>query len=288
MNAMAKPSYMQQRVNNVCAKPEREWFLEHPILEHCHDYHPETYAALVAKHQRERTPCVIRGCFEVPENTDAHQGLTERLERERVLGRDHLDPMFWIDDEDRVTPLHYDNFDNQMFIASGTKIFVFYSPRQHKSLYHPWSRLGRGRQSPLDIENPDFTKFPRYKDATPEIAVVKAGDMLYIPADWSHQVYTIDCKQNRGIGINYWYPVTLKELWRVPSEKLSFVLWTSVANLVVRAKRKLTGKRMAVPQPVEVIYTLTQEDRQAADIYAKNLDSYLNVLSPENSDSPTQ
>ena len=204
---------------------------------------------IVKKHQDIRMPCVFRDCFEAPELSEGHKGLAAKLERERVVGDGHLEPMFWIDDEDRTTLLHSDNFDNQIFIASGTKIFIFYSPRQHKSLYHSWSRLGRGRQSPLDIENPDYERFPLYRNAKPEIAVVKAGDMLYIPADWSHQVYTINCEESRGIGINYLYPVTLRELWRNPSDKLSFALWTSVANVVVRAKRTLSGKRTATAQP---------------------------------------
>lgn len=278
MNTIRSLSYMQERLGELYTREDMEWLVGMPSLPDCYEYDEASYEATIAKHQQERSPCVIRACFEAPGAEEAHKGLTQRLERDFVLGRDHLEPMFWIDEIDRVTPLHYDNFDNQMFVASGTKVFVFYSPREHRSLYHPWSRLGRGRQSQLDAANPDFERFPLYRHAKPHVAVVRAGDMLYIPADWSHQVFTIDCEVSRGIGINYWYPVTLRELWRKPSEKLSFAMWTSVANVAVRAKRALTGKRMAVPEPVEVMYSLTQEDREAAKRYEKNLNNYLDEL----------
>jgi hypothetical protein len=270
--------FMRERLAAIRDQPVLARFRDVPTLDANYDYEPDSYSEIVARHQRERRPCVIRGCFEPPEDSRAHHGLTSWLERERVLSDDHLEPMLWIDDEDRISPLHYDNFDNQTFVASGTKIFLLYSPRQHAFLYHPWGRLGRERLTPLDIENPDFERFPLYRKASPQIAVITRGDMLYIPADWSHQVYTIDCARARGITMGYWYPVKLRELWREPSAKLSFALWTSAVNLGVRARRILTGSRTAVPEPTDVLYTLSQDNRGVADRYGENLSEYLEVL----------
>jgi hypothetical protein len=59
----------------------------------------------------------------------------------------------------------------------------------------------------IDIERPDFKKYPRFVNATRYTGVVEAGDCLYLPTLWTHQVYTGKCD---NIGINMWYRPTVQ------------------------------------------------------------------------------
>ena len=43
MNNPTLISYMQQRVNEVCAQPEREWMRDIPLLQDCYDYSSSSY-----------------------------------------------------------------------------------------------------------------------------------------------------------------------------------------------------------------------------------------------------
>ena len=43
--------------------------------------------------------------------------------------------------------------------------------------------------SQVDITNPDYEKFPLFKNAEPLKVTVKAGETLFIPSGWWHTTY---------------------------------------------------------------------------------------------------
>ena len=45
--------------------------------------------------------------------------------------------------------------------------------------------------SSVNIDVPDYNKYPLYKKATPIRAVLRPGDTLYLPAFWHHEVQSI-------------------------------------------------------------------------------------------------
>merc|ERR1719265_2677214 len=59
------------------------------------------------------------------------------------------------------------------------------------------------KTSPVDIDNPDFDQYPLLKQALQyRIDIeVHAGDLLYIPLFWFHQVYT----DRRTIAVSLWW-----------------------------------------------------------------------------------
>ncbi|OFD69124.1 cupin-like domain-containing protein [Bacillus mycoides] len=63
-------------------------------------------------------------------------------------------------------------------VIVGQKKWAFFSPDQAPYLY----------DGEVDVFNPDFEKFPLFKKAQPIIVTQKAGEVMYTPSGWWHQV----------------------------------------------------------------------------------------------------
>ncbi|WEK21134.1 MAG: cupin-like domain-containing protein [Candidatus Pedobacter colombiensis] len=63
---------------------------------------------------------------------------------------------------------------------------VILFPRDQEDLMYA-GKLGVQRcVSPIDISNPDFEKYPKFKDASPIKTTLKAGEVIYIPSGIWH------------------------------------------------------------------------------------------------------
>lgn len=108
-----------------------------------------------------------------------------------------------------VTPLHHDFHDNLYAVAAGRKRFTLYPPEHAPDLY-PRGNLARVREtgwidyrdmktnpmphlSRVDPDNPDHERFPGFANAEEKRLdlELEAGDMLYFPAGWFHQVRSL-------------------------------------------------------------------------------------------------
>lgn len=87
-----------------------------------------------------------------------------------------------------VTPLHFDSLisHNIFFQIYGAKRFIILPPNQA-------AYCGRRgwRWFDVDPERPDYVCFPRYRQATPMVIDVSAGDMLYMPPGTLHYVRSL-------------------------------------------------------------------------------------------------
>eukprot|EP01136_Pigoraptor_vietnamica_P029269 Opistho-1_new@87267 len=80
-----------------------------------------------------------------------------------------------------ITPAHYDEQQNFFAQVSGTKRCMLFSPADFDGLYpypvhHPCDR-----QSQVDFDNPDYERFPNFRNVCGFEATIGAGDVLYIP-----------------------------------------------------------------------------------------------------------
>ncbi|MFG6101394.1 cupin-like domain-containing protein [Leptothoe sp. EHU-05/26/07-4] len=80
--------------------------------------------------------------------------------------------------------LHYEMWHSSGWVGmiSGRKRFVFFAPDQTEFLYG----------GKIDIFSPDLDRFPLYSNAEPIEAVVEAGDVIYAPPLWWHQVENLE------------------------------------------------------------------------------------------------
>ncbi|RFB86038.1 hypothetical protein B5K11_29045 [Rhizobium leguminosarum bv. trifolii] len=95
---------------------------------------------------------------------------------------------FFMGPEGTVTPLHFDTLlsHNLFFQISGAKQFTILPPSQ--AIY--CGRRG-WRWFDVDPEQPDYARFPQYKEATPAVITVNAGDILYMPPGTLHYVRSL-------------------------------------------------------------------------------------------------
>jgi len=100
-----------------------------------------------------------------------------------------------------LTPLHFDEQENLFCQLKGNKEVVLFPPSNFENLYpfpqgHPCDR-----QSMIDIDNPDMSQFPKFKDATPYCAILEPGDCLYLPFMWWHQFRNLE---DLATSVTFW------------------------------------------------------------------------------------
>ncbi|XP_059470607.1 bifunctional peptidase and (3S)-lysyl hydroxylase Jmjd7 [Neocloeon triangulifer] len=120
---------------------------------------------------------------------------------------------FWLGDKRAITSTHKDPYENIYCVIKGEKQFVLSPPTDLPGM--PYKTLPVAKfnevKSTKDfkiVPNEDHTRWicPDSDQSLPIrlkklIAKVRAGDMLYLPSLWFHQV-----SQSHGcIAVNYWY-----------------------------------------------------------------------------------
>ncbi|WP_245316744.1 cupin-like domain-containing protein [Bradyrhizobium manausense] len=87
-----------------------------------------------------------------------------------------------------VTPLHFDSLlsHNLFFQIYGAKRFTIIPPSQVVFC----ARRG-WRWFDVDPEQPDYVSFPQYRQVTPVVVNVSAGDVLYMPPGTLHHVRSL-------------------------------------------------------------------------------------------------
>jgi len=87
-----------------------------------------------------------------------------------------------------ITQIHYDIDMSHVFHTAivGRKRFILFPQSESKRLYrHPFTI-----RSYVDVENPDFEKFPLLKEAKGYEVILEPGETLFIPSGfWHHVIY---------------------------------------------------------------------------------------------------
>jgi len=111
----------------------------------------------------------------------------------------------WIGNRTR-TAAHYDLPQNLACVVSGQRRFTLFPIEQLPNLYvGPLEFTLAGQSiSLVDFHEPDFERFPRFRNAMEGalIADLGPGDVLYLPSLWWHHVETLD---PFGLMINFWW-----------------------------------------------------------------------------------
>lgn len=144
--------------------------------------------------------------------------------------------------EGSVTPCHYDEQENLFAQVQGHKRFLLFPPEQFSCLYpypvpHP-----HDRQSQVDFERPDITRFPRFSEARALEGVVGPGDVLYIPVYWWHHVESL-MRAGPTVSITFWYKAG-------PTGQISYPLKDHQKVAIMRNIEKMLLE--ALQDPAEV------------------------------------
>jgi Cupin-like domain len=118
-----------------------------------------------------------------------------------------VQPRIWLGNA-ITTPTHLDEWHNIGCVVSGRRRFTLFPPDQIANLYiGPLDFAPTGApMSLVRLDQPDFERFPRFRDAlaAAQTAVLGPGDAIYIPPLWWHHVESLD---PFNLLVNYWWHV---------------------------------------------------------------------------------
>lgn len=86
--------------------------------------------------------------------------------------------------------------DNVLVQVRGRKRVVLFAPSDALHLY-----LSSDKSPILDPLNPDLERFPDFANAQRWICTLEAGDVLFMPALWSHNVLSLEF----GVAVNVFW-----------------------------------------------------------------------------------
>ena len=170
------------------------------------------------------------------------------------------DPQEWVGRSDRmlnkvfvgpagcITRLHFDAHGAHGWLAQvrGRKLFVLVPPGDSEKLgpFHhgaggadptAGSSAAAGAtersQSPIDPLDPDFERFPGYRDARIFVAVCRPGDVILIPRGWWHYAVSLD----PGVTV-------MRNFWSLTSGNVR-----SLVEMFVGGVKKVIRRRQTEP-----------------------------------------
>ena len=144
--------------------------------------------AYVSQHSLLHQSPGLQECFGVPEYTMGRLAAANA----------------WLGTEGTVTHLHTDQADNLLCQVAGFKLVRMYPPEAGACLYEE-TRGGNGslnRFSPVDAEDVDEDKFPKFADARGGMeTVLGPDDALFVPCGWWHYVRAL----TPSFSLNFWF-----------------------------------------------------------------------------------
>jgi len=129
----------------------------------------------------------------------ANNGNLDRPEMKGLLNdieicTEYLDPnetrgriFFWFGPAGTVTPLHHDPVNLFLAQVSGRKLVRLMPPSQTPFMYNQVGVFSR-----VDLENPDYQKYPLFKNVRPIEFILEPGEVIFIPVGWWHHVRSLE------------------------------------------------------------------------------------------------
>lgn len=137
----------------------------------------------------------------------------------------------WIGTGGNISPLHYDMSENFLCQLRGRKRVLLFEPKQTSLLYPFPAHSKIPHMSQLNIDQIDSDKFPKFQKAKYIDCMLEPGEMLFIPAFWWHQVYSLD---QLNIAINFWWKTNFKEYLKPNGSRLVSqiprLIWQNIKN----------------------------------------------------------
>ncbi|XP_021897994.1 uncharacterized protein LOC110814746 isoform X2 [Carica papaya] len=130
--------------------------------------------------------------------------LNEDIQTPKFLEAKKLSSInLWMNSAQARSSTHYDPHHNLLCIVTGCKQVVLWPPSASPMLYPMPLHGEASNHSSVALENPDFSIYPRaaHSMECSQKIILHAGDALFIPEGWFHQVDSDDMT----IAVNFWW-----------------------------------------------------------------------------------
>ena len=117
---------------------------------------------------------------------------------------EEVDINAWIGPAGTVSPCHFDPKHNLFTQVVGRKYVRLYHPKYSRQLYPFDGASILTNTSQVDVENPDFSKFPLFQEVDSlhcQEHLLLPGQMLYIPAKHWHYIRSLDV----SFSVSFWW-----------------------------------------------------------------------------------
>ncbi|GFS18066.1 lysine-specific demethylase 8-like [Elysia marginata] len=111
------------------------------------------------------------------------------------------DAVLWLGSGKTQSVLHFDTLDNLLCLFDGRKDLVLIDS-DYKDAVEAAGFVQEGSYSLVDVDRIDMVKFPRFSEIKWKSVKMKAGDCVYIPRGWYHQVTS---STKRHLAVNLWF-----------------------------------------------------------------------------------
>ena len=99
----------------------------------------------------------------------------------------------WVSSGGGRTVAHHDWSHNWYVVVHGVKRFVLYPPSESSNLYmYPYLHAHATKLQPDVLSKQSLDKFPRFSSRKAIDITLVAGDVLYVPPFWFHDVFSIE------------------------------------------------------------------------------------------------
>ena len=159
-------------------------------------------ALMLAERQKSRKRAIYLGSAPIAQ---VLPGFERENQRPLVRAKQQVQARIWLGNESTVAA-HFDASNNIACVVAGDRRFTLFPPDQLSNLYiGPIDMTIAGPPSSMvDVRNPDFERFPRFREALANamVAELNPGDAIYIPALWWHHIEALSPFNTL---VNYWW-----------------------------------------------------------------------------------
>ncbi|WP_094672370.1 cupin-like domain-containing protein [Hydrocoleum sp. CS-953] len=106
----------------------------------------------------------------------------------------------WFGPGGTITPVHHDQTNLISAQVYGRKLWRIISPDQTPFLYNYQTVFSK-----VDLENPDYYRYPLFKKVKIIEVILEPGEMIFIPIGWWHQVKSLNVSISLSL-MNFIFP----------------------------------------------------------------------------------
>jgi ribosomal protein L16 Arg81 hydroxylase len=118
------------------------------------------------------------------------------LDHSQLAGRAY----FWFGPHGTVTPLHHDLMNILLVQVFGRKRVTLIAPDQSPLVYN-----SEAVYSDVDCENPDYERYPDFRNVQKIEFILEPGEALFLPVGWWHHVRSLDVSTSVSF-LNFRFP----------------------------------------------------------------------------------